>query len=67
MHLSILEPVNVVPSVILLLIEVDFADTLQPNSVLPAVDVVADTTGNASGATFCLWEEKLIAWIILSS
>ena len=53
-HLSILEPVNVVPSVILLLIEVDFADTLQPNSVLPAVDVVADTAGNASRATFCL-------------
>ena len=54
MHLSILDPMNVVPSVILLLIEVDFADSLQPNSVLPAVDIVADAAGNAFRTASCL-------------
>ena len=53
-HLSILDPMNVVPSVILLLIEVDFADSLQPNSVLPAVDIVADAAGNAFRTASCL-------------
>ena len=65
-HLSFLEPMNVVPSVILLLREVDFADSLQPNLVLPAVDIVADAAGNASRATFCLQEKKKgFGWIIL--
>ena len=58
MHLSILESMNVVPGVILVLIEVDFTHSLQPYSVLPAIDIVAYSAGNAFRTTGGLQEKK---------